>query len=108
MNATFKALEMVSLVSIVEAGGLYFLRAGGVYNTIIASCMYGYGVVPLLSLSLKYEGIAIVNLLWNIISTVFGFIIGIYFFKEKIHYRQYIGAALSLFGIGLILMTPKE
>ena len=108
MTAIYAALGTVSIASIVEAIGLYFLRAGGLHNTIIASFVYGGGVVPVLSKALQYEGIGIVNLLWNIFSTLFGFGIGIFLFKERIHYLQMIGAAFSILGIGLIIMAPKE
>ena len=105
MKAIYMALQMASVVSVVEAFGLYSLRAG---HTLVASLIYGLGVVPLLSRILKYEGIGIVNLLWNILSTLFGFGIGIFIFNERIHYLQFIGALLSLLGIGLIVMAPKE
>ena len=108
MKQIYSALGMISIVSVVEAVGLYFLRSGGVYNTLVSSVIYGYFVVPLLALTLKYEGIGIVNLLWNILSTLFGFGIGIYLFNERVHYLQLIGAAFSFVGIGLILMAPKE
>ena len=108
MKQFYTALGMVSIVSVEEAIGLYFLRAGGLRNTLISSGIYGYFVVPLLAFTLRYEGIGIVNLLWNILSTMFGFGIGIYLFNERIHYLQVVGAAFSLLGIGLIIMAPKE
>jgi multidrug transporter EmrE-like cation transporter len=108
MKEIYAALGTVSVASVVEATGLYFLRAGGLQNTITASLIYGGGVVPLLSKALQFEGIGIVNLLWNIFSTLIGFVIGIYFFKERVHYLQMIGAAFSVVGIGLIIMAPKE
>jgi len=108
MKLIYSALGMVSIVSTVEAFALYFLRAGGLQNLLIASFIYGGGVVPLLSNTLKYEGIGIVNFLWNILSTLFGFGIGIYMFGEQIHYLQVIGVALSMLGVGLIIMAPKS
>jgi len=105
MKAIYAALQMASAASIVEAFGLYSLRAG---NILVTSLIYGLGVVPLLSRALKYEGIGIVNLLFNIMTTLFGFGIGIFIFNERIHYLQIIGALLSLLGIGLIVMAPKE
>ena len=105
MKAIYNALSLVFIVSAVESVGLFFLRAG---DTIAASLIYGAAVVPILSKTLNYEGIGIVNLLWNIFSTLFGFGIGVLLFNERIHYLQYIGAAFSIFGIGLIIMAPKE
>ena len=108
MKQIYALLGTIGTVSIVEAFGLFFLRAGGFQNIFVASLIYGGGVVPLLAKALQYEGIGIVNLLWNIFSTLFGFGIGIFMFNERIHYLQIIGAAFSLLGIGLIIMAPKE
>jgi multidrug transporter EmrE-like cation transporter len=92
--------------TIVEAIGLTALRAKQTYSIPIASLFYALGVVPLLSIALKYEGIGIVNFFWNVLSTITMFLVGIYFFKEKLHSLQVIGVVLSLFGIFLILMAP--
>jgi drug/metabolite transporter (DMT)-like permease len=108
MKQIYALLGTIGGVSIVEAFGLFFLRSGGFQNTLIACLFYGAGVAPLLAKSLQYEGIGIVNLLWNIVSTLFGFGIGIYLFNERVHYLQLIGAAFSFLGIGLILMAPKD
>ncbi len=99
-------VAFVGLTSIAEAFGLYFLRLGGNLNLLKAMGIYGLIVPPLLSKSLLYEGIGIVNFVWNIFSTLIGFAIGIYMFNEKIHNLQIIGVLLSLAGIGMILMTP--
>jgi len=103
-----EAISWISLVSIVEAFGLFFLREGGLLATLKASLVYGLGVVPLLSYALKYEGIGIVNFIWNILSTLVGFGIGVYFFGEKIHGMQQFGILLSLIGLAFIEMAPKE
>ena len=108
MKEIYTALGTISIASVLEATSLYYLQAGGLQNTIMASLIYAGGVVPFLSKALQYGGIGIVNLLWNIFSTLFGFGIGIIIFKERVHYMQYIGAAFSIVGIGLIIMAPKE
>lgn len=103
-----EALGWITLVSIVEAFALFFIREGGLLSMVKASFIYALGVVPLLTRALKYEGIGIVNFFWNILSTLVGFGIGIYFFGEKIHGMQQIGILLSLAGLALIEMAPKE
>jgi multidrug transporter EmrE-like cation transporter len=108
MKEVYAALGAISIASVLEATSLFFLQAGGLQNTVMASIIYAGGVVPFLSKALKYEGIGIVNLLWNVFSTLFGFGIGIVLFKERVHYLQYIGAALSMLGIGFIIMAPTE
>jgi len=98
---------LVFFVSIIEAVGLTILKSTWKYAIPFTSLNYGLLVVPLLALSLKYEGIGIVNFLFNIFSTLIVFTIGIYYFKEKVNNLQFIGVIMSLFGIGLVLMAPK-
>ena len=62
-----------------------------------------YALNPiLLLLSLKTEGLAIINLLWNTISNIIITAIGIYMFKEKISGVKKIGIVLSIISIGLL------
>jgi drug/metabolite transporter (DMT)-like permease len=49
-----------------------------------------------------------INFIFNIVTTIFGFIIGIYWFKEKVNNLQLIGVILSLAGIGLIIISPDS
>ena len=68
--------------------------------------MYAAGAVPLLAFATKYEGIGISNFLWNVLSTLIGFGIGIYFYKEKIRNMQIMGVIVSLVGVAMILLDP--
>ena len=102
------AVGTVGLISIIEAVAMYNIRHEGVIQLIQAMFLYGFIITPLLSFATIYEGIGIVNFLWNIFSTLFGFVIGIYFFKEKITKLQAIGVAISLLGISLIILSPER
>lgn len=93
--------------ALVEAIGLTAMRSTLSFGIPIASLMYGLGVVPILAYGLNYEGIGMVNFLWNVFSTLSMFVIGIYVFKEKVHNLQVMGVGISLLGIGLILMAPE-
>ena len=68
--------------------------------------MYGILVIPVLNEALQFEGIGMVNFIWNIFSTLIMFMVGIYMFDEKIENKQLIGVCLSLAGLFLILV-PK-
>jgi multidrug transporter EmrE-like cation transporter len=103
-----EAFGWISLVSVVESFALFFVREGGLLSTIKASLIFALGVVPLLGQALKYEGIGIVNFIWNILSTLAGFGIGMFFFNEKLHGMQQAGVLVSLLGLALIQMAPKE
>lgn len=97
----------MSVLSSVEAFALTLLRMGGTQKIIAASLVYGLAVVPLLVKTLEYEGIGMVNFLWNIFSTILMFSIGMYVFKEKIHYLQVIGILVSFIGIAMVLLSPE-
>ena len=63
-----------------------------------------YAILPFLLLrTLKYEGIGITNMLWNIASTTLVLIIGYFIFKEHVNHWQYLGIGLGL--ISIVLLT---
>jgi multidrug transporter EmrE-like cation transporter len=104
----YKALVWTTATSLVEALGLYWLRVGSMEAFLKATLAYGLGVTYFLSRSLKYEGIGMTNFLWNVMSTMIGFGIGIFLFQEQVHYLQTIGVVLGLLGVGLIAMAPER
>jgi len=106
MKPIYIAYGLVTITAVVEAVALYFIRAGGFMNVSIASILYAAGAVPLLAFATKYEGIGISNFLWNVLSTLIGFGIGIYFYREKIRNIQIMGVLVSLLGVGMILLDP--
>jgi multidrug transporter EmrE-like cation transporter len=106
MKDIYIAYGFVTITAAVEALALYFIRAGGFTNVSIASVLYAAGAVPLLAFATKYEGIGISNFLWNVLSTLIGFGIGIYFYKEKIRNMQIMGVIVSLVGVAMILLDP--
>jgi len=105
MNVSY-ALIIVFCISIIEGVGLTVLKSNIKYSIIIASIIYGAVVIPVLNEALQFEGIGMVNFIWNIFSTLIMFMIGIYMFDEKIENKQLIGVCLSLAGLFLILV-PK-
>jgi len=104
VNSTF----FVLIATIIESIGLTILRQGSTYAIPMTSAIYALGVVPLLHMSLRYEGIGLTNFLWNVISTLVMFAIGIYIFKEKIKKLQFMGVLVCLLGVGMILMSPED
>lgn len=103
-----KVLELASwmaLLTVIEAIGLTLLRIGGFWKTVCASLIFAVGVVPLLAKTLQYDGIGMINFVWNVFSTVLMFAIGIYIFSEKITRLKSIGILLSLAGLALIMLA---
>jgi multidrug transporter EmrE-like cation transporter len=102
-----RTLGWIVLASLVEAPALTLLQTGGLVNLVGASLIFAFGVVPLLSITLQYEGIGLVNFLWNILSTILMFGIGIFFFKEKIASLQVVGVILAMLGLGLVVISKE-
>lgn len=111
MISILGAMSWMSVLSGIEAVALTLLRMEEkrtqLYRIIGAASIYALAVVPLLVKTLEYEGIGMVNFLWNVFSTIIMFAIGIYVFGEKIAGLQLIGIILSLGGLGLILMADS-
>lgn len=74
-----------------------------IYTLIIAMLIYGIAIPTLIIKNLQYEGIGIVNLLWNILSTTAMLVIGTLYFKEKITSVQKVGLVLGVCAIVLLL-----
>lgn len=95
----------MTLLTLIESVALTLLRIGGTWQLVVASLIFGLGVVPLLSKTLEFEGIGMTNFIWNVFSTILMFGIGIYFFSEKITRLKTIGILLSFVGLGLIILS---
>ena len=70
----------------------------------IALCIAIYCIVPVLILySLQYDGIGNTNLYWNVLSTVFVYMLAVFYFGEKISNVQCVGVFLAITGVLLII-----
>jgi multidrug transporter EmrE-like cation transporter len=90
---TFPFVKLVSLGS---------LSTGWMFLPIL---LYSIGPVLLLK-SLQVEGLAVINFLWDLISSVLITILGIYVFKEKINRVKALGIFLSF--ICIMLLSYEE
>jgi drug/metabolite transporter (DMT)-like permease len=70
---------------------------------VLTMVLYGIPISLLLYKLLEFRNIAIVNFLWNVFSTMSGFLITLFIFKEHIHNLEWLGAALGLLSIFLII-----
>jgi multidrug transporter EmrE-like cation transporter len=103
--ALLNAFPWILLSSVIEAGALTLLRIGGKWNIIYAAAIFACAVVPLLSKALEWQGIGIVNFVWNVFSTILMFAIGYFFFYEKFTYLKAVGVSCALFGISILLLV---
>jgi len=62
-----------------------------------------YALQPVLFLkSLDYEGLSVMNMIWDVLSGIFVTILGIYYFQEKITTKKFVGILLSILSIYLL------
>ena len=96
--ATFMAaidIVSLSLLKMVHNGTFPFY---GIFLSVLI-----YATQPLFFYSaLSFEGMAVMNLLWNVISSFTVTMIGVFYFKERLTRTKMIGAALSILAIGLL------
>ena len=103
--ALLNAFPWILLSSVIDAGALTLLRIGGKWNIIYAAAIFACAVVPLLSKALEWQGIGIVNFVWNVFSTILMFAIGYFFFDETFTYLKAVGVSCALFGISILLLV---
>jgi len=104
-TALLSAMPWIMLSSVVEAGALTLLRIGGKWNVLYAAAIFACAVVPLLSKALEWEGVGMVNFVWNVFSTFLMFSIGYFFFEEELTYLKLVGILCCIFGIGILLLV---
>jgi small multidrug resistance pump len=72
----------------------------------IALTALGFGIAGyLFALSLKYENVAIVNVLWTALSIVLVALMGHFIFKENLSSPQIIG--MTVIVVGIVLLNFK-
>ena len=88
--------DLLALISIK-----YWYLKNSIIYLIIG--MFSFSITALfLGLSLKYEGVAIANIIWVALSAILSTIIGYYLFKEPIALHQFIGIAIIIMGLVVI------
>jgi drug/metabolite transporter (DMT)-like permease len=103
----FGPLSYASLMAGVDILSLGLAKSA--YNgsiplwTGLGTSVFLYAIQPLLFYkALSFEGMAVINLLWNVISSFVVTLVGIFYFKEKLSHTKLIGVLFSVLAIGLL------
>ena len=101
------ALAYSSAMASIDIAALGLVKAAHTGTVPIfmglATSVVLYAVQPLIFYNaLSFEGLAIINLLWNVISSIVVSLVGILYFKEKLTNLKLIGAAFSIVAIWLL------
>ena len=93
----------MAFVDIITFGILKAINLGWVSKALMILPTLLYAVQPwIFSAALNYEGIAIMNLIWNLLSSVFVTIEGVLLFNEKISNIKMVGIVFSFISIYLM------
>ena len=108
MNSGIVYLLFMCIV-ILEFTALYSVKKYSLHGSgyLLAICILCYALIPLfLFLILKQkQNIATVNIIWNVLSSVYGVLIGVVLFKERINLIQSLGIVLGVVGLVLIFSS---
>lgn len=105
-NDNKKLFTILTLIVLVETITWFCLKKQYLTNKKVYLCLFlvFYAFIPILLIqAVKYEGIGLTNMLWNIASTTLILIMGCYLFNENVNKFQYLGIGLGL--ISIILLT---
>lgn len=94
------------LVVLLEATALYNIKnAARDKNTWLVISVVCYALIPLCLFKIVKNGtgMAITNIVWNIMSSIYGIIIGVMIFKEHMTLDQKLGAGLGLISVWLMI-----
>ena len=99
----------VAAISLLDLAGtlsakMFYLHKNIWYLIITVIMFAGAGLT--FALSLKYEGMAITNILWISLSIILVTLAGIFIFKESISPLQIVGLVLA--AAGVILLNIKK
>ena len=97
----------MALVDVVMMFTSKLVHLGAVsYNVGLPIAMAAYAVQPYLFIKgMNYEGMATMNLIWNLSSNVIITLAGVFLFKESIRGLRWLAILMSVFSLGLFAYT---
>ena len=100
---------VMALIDIFMMGIVKMVSTGGISSAIGLPLSIGlYALEPLIFLkAMKYEGMVVTNLVWNLTSDVVVTLQGILFFGESIKGLRWLGVCMSIFSLALMAYTDS-
>jgi multidrug transporter EmrE-like cation transporter len=97
---------VVAIVAMESCAMTCLKRSKDGWSWFMAGIFFYIGVATLLAESLKLEGLAIVNALWSGISVMATTTVGVLYFKEVLHFHDYVAVAMIGAGVVILKVTP--
>jgi len=101
---------LMAFIDILMMGSVKMISNGTLNSTIGLPLSIGlYALEPLVFLkALNYEGMVVVNLVWNLMSDIVVTLQGILIFGETIKGLRWVALAMALFSLGLFAYTDTD
>jgi drug/metabolite transporter (DMT)-like permease len=100
--------SLLSTIDVLAFGLVKEIVLKGLNPYFIVASMLLYAMQPLiLWKSLEYESLTIMNILWNVVSSILVALFGLGFFHEKLSHRELIGCVFGLLSIYLFTFTNE-
>lgn len=101
---TLMALIDICMMSVVKLTSQNKIGAWGVPLSMIL-----YALEPLVFLrAMRYEGMVVTNLVWNMLSDVIVTLQGVLFFGEKVKGMRWLGICMSIVALGIFAYTDTD
>jgi multidrug transporter EmrE-like cation transporter len=92
-------IAMMGTAKMVSEGSLPFYSGS-------ALAVGMYALVPIIFIrALKYEGMVVTNLVWNLVSNIIVTLQGVLIFGESVKGLRWVGIAMSLVALALLAYT---
>ena len=97
----------MALIDIAMMGTVKMTSAGGITTAVgVPLSMILYSLEPLVFLkAMKYEGMVVTNLVWNMLSDVIVTLQGVFIFGESIKGVRWVGIAMSIIALSIFAYT---
>jgi multidrug transporter EmrE-like cation transporter len=101
---------LMATLDLIMMGTIKYVNQGKVsYGLGVPFAVGVYALEPLIFLkALNYEGLAVTNLIWNLVSDVLVTIQGVVFFGETVAGARWIAICMALVSLGIFAYTDKD
>lgn len=104
-NLAWVVAFVLAIVSLETCAMSCLKKSKDGWHWFVAGVLFYVGVAALVALSLRLEGMAIVNALWSAISIMATTTVGVLAFKEALHLHDYLSIAMIGGGVLILKLT---
>jgi multidrug transporter EmrE-like cation transporter len=112
-NFSFLPIFFGTLLALLDIGMMGLSKMVSIgqvsWNIGVPTAMAIYSLEPLIFIrALKYEGMVVTNLVWNLVSDIIVTLQGILIFGEKIKNLRWVAIGMSLVALAIFAYTDSD